>query len=380
MDDKRIAMEIRTAIKEGDVNRVSELIGSDKARLEMMTLFGTWLHVAAAHNKLTIVKRLVDMGADVNRNGGILGGAPLNQAASEGHTDIVDFLLSRGATMDVSEPERNPLFSAIRGGHTAVAKLLIERGIDVRVKYKGKVMKDTDALAFARQWGRLDIAALLAEGGNPPLETPRSHEPNDPSRKVIDFFGELLGPVQPLALVEVLSTEPPIAVHMIAAAPERNYITLFTTGMSARPMMVPPGEDDYRFAELFIQLPANWPLTEKELANPANGWPIHWLRSIAKYPHQHNTWLGHPVTILTNGDPPEPLSPSIQCTCIMLMEQYKISINGLMNMNLYQIIPIYNEERHLEVVSGLPALMDALDRNHISLIIDTKRRNAAIEL
>jgi hypothetical protein len=62
------------------------------------------------------------------------------------------------------------------------------------------------------------------------------------------------------------------------------------------------------------------------------------------------------------------------------MEQYKISINGLMNMNLYQIIPIYNEERHLEVVSGLPALMDALDRNHISLIIDTKRRNAAIEL
>ncbi len=65
--------------------------------------------------------------------------------------------------MDVSEPERNPLFGAIYGGHTDVAKFLINSGIDTQVKYTGPNMKNMDALAFVNEWGRTEIADLLTE-------------------------------------------------------------------------------------------------------------------------------------------------------------------------------------------------------------------------
>jgi len=48
MDDKNVANDIRGAIREGDVEKVASLIGSDESRLRMTTVFGTWLHVAAA--------------------------------------------------------------------------------------------------------------------------------------------------------------------------------------------------------------------------------------------------------------------------------------------------------------------------------------------
>src|SRR5262245_11381392 len=125
MDEYRVEKETRSAIKRGDLETVTALIGSDKSRLEMTTLFGTWLHEAASLGELEIVKHLVALGADVNRRGGIFGAGPLKEAASEGHIEVVRYLLSCGAEMDVSEPERNPLFGAIYGGHTAIAKLLI---------------------------------------------------------------------------------------------------------------------------------------------------------------------------------------------------------------------------------------------------------------
>jgi ankyrin repeat protein len=164
MSDEQIQFqrEIHSAIQRGDVEAVVAIVGSDKERLTMMTPFGTWLHVAASFGQLDIVKRLIEMGADLNAYGGIAGGGPLHLAASDGHLNVVEYLLSRGAALDVSEPERNPLFGAIYGGHTAVAKLLIESGIDTKIRYSGESMKDMDALAFAREWGRTDIVELLA--------------------------------------------------------------------------------------------------------------------------------------------------------------------------------------------------------------------------
>jgi uncharacterized protein len=170
MIDKQIHKEIRAAIKEGDVEKVAALLGSDKARLNMMTPFGTWLHVAASFGRLGVVKRLLEMGADVNAYGGTAGGGPLNVAASDGHLEVVHYLISHGANLDVSEPERNPLFSAIYGDQPEIAKALIDAGIDTSVRYTGESMKDMDALAFAHERGRSEIEKLLSSHGeNKPL-------------------------------------------------------------------------------------------------------------------------------------------------------------------------------------------------------------------
>jgi uncharacterized protein len=161
MENVQLAKDIRTAIKQGDVERVEALIGADPSRLNMTTVFGNWLHQAASLGKFEIVKRLVAMGADINAYSGIAGGGPLHRAASDGHYDIVTFLTERGASLDVSEPERNPLFGAIHFGHTEIAKFLIDSGIDTSIKYKGNSMKNMDALAFANEWGRKEIAEYL---------------------------------------------------------------------------------------------------------------------------------------------------------------------------------------------------------------------------
>ncbi len=161
IDNKNIARDIFAAIKLGDADKVEAIIAPDNSRLEMITPYGTWLNFAAVIGKLEIIKRLVSLGADVNSKSPVSGGGAINQAASFGHIDIVRYLLSCGAELGVSEPERNPLFGAIQGGHTAIAKLLIDSGIDTQIKYTGESMKGMDALAFAREWGRSDIAELL---------------------------------------------------------------------------------------------------------------------------------------------------------------------------------------------------------------------------
>jgi ankyrin repeat protein len=161
MSQIQLGKEIRDAIKRGDRTRVIDLIGSNQSVLEMMTPFGTWLHVAAAHGQLDLVKCLISAGIPINRKGGILGGNALNEAASEGHLGIVEFLFSQGGEIDVGEPIYNPLFSAIHGGYTDVAKFLIDAGIDTEIRYTGEHMQNMDALAFAREYGRGDIVNLL---------------------------------------------------------------------------------------------------------------------------------------------------------------------------------------------------------------------------
>lgn len=125
------------------------------------TPFGTWLHVAADFGRLQLVRQLVEMGADLHLEGGSEQGNPLYMAANGGHLEVLNYLLDHGARPDVNRPESNPLFAAIDQGHYEVAKRLIAAGIDVSVEYKGTSGVAKNALSYARDWGRSDIATLI---------------------------------------------------------------------------------------------------------------------------------------------------------------------------------------------------------------------------
>jgi ankyrin repeat protein len=156
------AQHIRSALREGDrLQEISEILDEDKELLQLDTPFGSWLHVAASFGRVDSVKWLLDRGLPINRRGGTYGGNALNLAASKGHLDVVRLLLDRGSEMDVSEPERNPLFAAILDGHCEVVTELLTRGIDPYIKYSGDSMKDMDAFAFARENGQLEALKTL---------------------------------------------------------------------------------------------------------------------------------------------------------------------------------------------------------------------------
>ena len=153
--------QIRLAIKQGNLEEVTQLINSNPGLRDVMTPFGTWLHVAASAGQLDVVKQLVRAGMDINRQGGIAGGNALTEAAEEGHLEVVEYLLDEGSSMLLAESEWNPLFAAIQAGNAAIVRLLLERGIDATVAYSGPTVKDFDAYAFAMEQGQKEIAAHI---------------------------------------------------------------------------------------------------------------------------------------------------------------------------------------------------------------------------
>jgi ankyrin repeat protein len=162
MDDLAGLKAIYSAIRSGDADSVAALISEEPQRLHVDTVFGSWLHVASFAGQFEIVKLLVALGASIDHRGGAMGGAPINEAAAKGHLEIVRFLVAHGAELDVGEPERNPLFSAIYGGYDETVRFLLQSRINYRVKYTGDSMKNMGALEFALERGQMDIASILS--------------------------------------------------------------------------------------------------------------------------------------------------------------------------------------------------------------------------
>jgi uncharacterized protein len=170
--EKSLLKQIWDAIKNGDCELIKSLIVEHPEQKEVYVPFGgaTWLGYAAALGTLDTVKTLIDLGFDVNKGDKYDDRKPISDAASKGRSDVVAYLLSQGAVLDTSLSVRNPLFSAISGGTAEavssaspeVVKLLLEAGIDSKVRYNSKTMKNMDALAFARMWGKMECARMIA--------------------------------------------------------------------------------------------------------------------------------------------------------------------------------------------------------------------------
>src|SRR5439155_26347202 len=121
------------------------------------------------------------------------------------------------------------------------------------------------------------------------------------------------------------------------------------------------------------QLPANWPHTDLE--DPEHSWPADWLRSTAQYPHLNDTWLGGPVTIIANEEPPQPLAPNTQFTCLLLLALSSFVRRDGRKVQIYRMVPLYTEERNLEIREGIAALMHAFDEFGVPFIVNLERPN-----
>ncbi len=115
--DKEQIKEVRQAIRRGDLNFVKDFLLSNEDAINVITGFGTWLHDASGFGQYDIAKYLIECGIDVNINGGVEDAGAIMRASFKGHKDIVELLLSNGAKLDVTNEDRNPLFSAIYNGH-----------------------------------------------------------------------------------------------------------------------------------------------------------------------------------------------------------------------------------------------------------------------
>ncbi|MBU7592616.1 suppressor of fused domain protein [Metabacillus halosaccharovorans] len=382
MNSLQLTKDIRSAIKKSDINKVVELIGSNAELLNMNTPFGSWLHVAASRGELAIVKKLIELGANVNMLGGVYGGGALNEAASAGHYDTVSYLLSCGADMDVSEPERNPLFGAISNGHADIAKLLIESGIDIHVKYTGKSMREMDALAFAKENDRKEIIELL-ENQNRLSKTARNNNNVEYHHsEILKHITNFFGPVKNTLNEIVPGSRVSISIHIIPPSEDKNFITLVTTGMSDEPMDFSNEEKVLKYAELLFKLPSSWIIEKDKMKDQEYYWPLGWLRKIAHVPHLYDGWIEEGV-ILPNGEPPQPFAQNTKLSSIMVCRTQETSLENVHtnkgNVQIYTLVPIFEEERNFALEKGHQHLINRMSEKGITDILDLNRINVCKE-
>lgn len=163
--------EIINAIKEENTQEIISFFNKHPEQKRAYTFFAgkTWLGYAVGQGKISVVKTMVMAGLDVNQGCKRDNVKPICDAA-HGHTDIVQYLLSCGAELDVSAPLTNPLFWAVRhweqADDTETVVLLLKSGIDSTIKYEHKSRTknkaDLDAAATAFLWGTPAKAGIIA--------------------------------------------------------------------------------------------------------------------------------------------------------------------------------------------------------------------------
>lgn len=112
------------------------------------------LMLAAIQGHLSLVQKLVEKDADVNKT----GWTPLHYAATRSRLEVMNFLLEHSAYIDAESPNgTTPLMMAAMYGTPEAVLLLIQAGADPTVKNQ----LGLTALDFAQQAQRHEALALI---------------------------------------------------------------------------------------------------------------------------------------------------------------------------------------------------------------------------
>lgn len=362
--------------------------GNDDVLLELFVQFPEvksevfqgvgWLHHACFGGNLSLVRKLVSLGFDVNQLSGSYNSSPLGNAVGSQNREVVAYLLERGADPNAGRE----LVLACAKGNPEIVKLLVEHGADIHRVFGEKKEPRINALSQALAYGHSEIAEfLMSQGATEPELAGAEGEAQSWRRAIVAAMEKVYGKALAVAPMQIAPGKLPLSVHVIPPTAARATNILFTTGMSAKPIKVPKGMEKYQFAEICVELPADWPIRGPKSQEPQNNWPMQWLLQVANYPHANKTSLGAPVTIIANGEPPAPLAPNTLQSCLLLTAEL-LEVNSSdkkrpREIAMYRMFPLYREERELERKQGIAALGEAFDRANVGQVVDVRRKNVA---
>ncbi|GAB5526237.1 MAG: suppressor of fused domain protein [Roseivirga sp.] len=198
-------------------------------------------------------------------------------------------------------------------------------------------------------------------------------------QEISDHIEKHVGKIH-MVFHELVSDQVHIDIHWVKPTAERPFHTLVTSGMSDKPMNTPGEVEGCDYAELSICLPDDWLVGEEYFEDEKNYWPVRWLKVLARFPHEYNTWLSYGHTV-PNGDPAQPFAENTELNTMVLLptivfgeEFHSLKLKSK-SIDFYTLIPLYSEEVGLKMKKGIDALFDGFDKHGVSDIVQIDRPN-----
>src|SRR5579871_1538 len=174
----------------------------------------------------------------------------------------------------------------------------------------------------------------------------------------------------------------PIDVLHVLPSAKRAFHVLITSGLSDRPMNAPRGSEDCRFAELYLCLPAAWPMSTQDLSNEGNYWPIRLLQLLGRFPNAFDTWLWLYHTV-PNFDPPKPYAGNTRLCgamlgpTISLPKQFgRLDVPRLAPIHFFSVVPLHRDEMEFKIENGgEPLMANLFKQGVIADIVDPARKS-----
>lgn len=278
-----ISVDIRRkmyeALNSEDTNCIRQIVSANPSILEegwSGPLSPSYLHLAARKGLLRVCETLVDLGIDVDvvaPNWGDL--VPLEDAATSGHIELVEWLLERGAAVDgLPTSASTPLMGAAIEGRLAVAARLLEANAEINREH---LRLPQTALDFAelfkvKNTGQDEVAFLLRESGGirPYLET--QEWDGVAGQSLIEQICDSFGPVNPILVEERKIRTRHVGIRRARVSKKYEYQFLFTVGLASM-----------GGAEVAVCLPCSWPLNRDALHIDRFNWPLNLLFCFAKH-------------------------------------------------------------------------------------------------
>lgn len=158
-------MMVLDLIQNGDLEKLREIAlkeGNEKVKLNSDQEEIASIHLAASLGKLAIVQFLVE--SPVQEDPGLCrmnNFSPLHAAAMNGHKAVVEYLIHKGANINVqTDPQKYaPLHSASFGGHIKTVEILVKNGARTDLKnYRNEYPIDT-----AKRQNQQEVVNFLKE-------------------------------------------------------------------------------------------------------------------------------------------------------------------------------------------------------------------------
>ena len=379
MTTQETRLALQRLIKQGDLTGIREIIEQDPSVAQVKTgaTGATMLHYAAEQGMSQLVRYFHELGLPLDTTDTF--DTPLACMVGQDDLEMVEWMLANGADAGFTQW---PVIRAASRGHLRMIRLLVEYKADVNFVF-GSPPRTPLSQATAR--GHQEVADYLKSLGA--IMPPAEEEAATGEISLFDATAEELRQYfkyhtnfepNTSALQEIVPGVVRIAVSTIETGANK---IIYTTGMSTKPMSVPDGYDGLQYAELVMYLPKEWPTIES--ADNPQAWPWRWLRTMAHYAHENDTWLGGPLSTFASDEPPGPLAPTTDFTAFLLSYNHGfkdfVTDEGR-HLNMITVVPIYTAELRLaQQADGFRKLGQGFDQHNIGAGLHPNRINVGLK-